>query len=151
MKLAEGLIVRADLQTKIRQVKNRMGQNAKVQEGDEPGEDVKELVSMYETMMTELESIILRINRTNSNTPLDGGTLADAIVRRDCMKSKISAYRELCDNSSITQDRYSRSEVKFVRFVNVAETQKKIDDLSKMYRELDTKMQGLNWTTDLLD
>ena len=25
-----------------------------------------------------------------------------------------------------------------------------IDDISKQYREIDTKMQGVNWTIDLL-
>ena len=34
--------------------------------------------------------------------------------------------------------------------VNVAEQQKEIDKLSKEYRLIDTKLQGLNWTTDII-
>ena len=33
---------------------------------------------------------------------------------------------------------------------NIKEIQKQIDKLSKKYREFDTKIQGLNWTIDLI-
>jgi hypothetical protein len=151
MKLAEALILRADLQKIAAQLEQRMKQNAKAQEGDEPPEAVEDLISQYEGVMSELAALIARINRTNHSEPLGGGTLAEAITRRDCLKAKLGAYRELLAAASVTQDRYSRSEVRFVRCVDVAELQSRIDRLSKEYRELDTKMQGMNWTVDLAD
>lgn len=151
MKLAEALIERADLQRKIAQIEARMRQNVKVQEGDKPTEYVDELLPQYESLADRLECLIANINRTNSSTPFNDITLAHAITKRDCLKSKIHAYRELCEAALITQDRYSNKEIRFVRCVDVVKLQKRIDDMSKAYRELDTKMQGLNWTTDLLE
>ena len=151
MKLAEALIERADLQHKIGQIENRMEVNAKVQEGDKPAESVDELIPLFEKSMDELELLITRINKTNSNTTFEGMTLSDAITKRDNLKSKIRAYRSLHETATFSRDRYSAQEIKYVRCVDVAKLQKIIDDLSKDYRELDTKMQGLNWTVDLME
>ena len=43
MKLAEALNLRADLQKRIAQLKERLANNVKVQEGDSPAEDPKAL------------------------------------------------------------------------------------------------------------
>ena len=43
--------------------------------------------------MIEYENIIKRINKTNAMTEFDGGSLNDAITKRDLIKSKISNYR----------------------------------------------------------
>ena len=94
MKLAEALIKRADLKTHIAQITSRMTENVLVQEGDEPDEDVAELQILYESAMTDLEQIIIRINKTNNETVLDADcSLASAIAKRDCIKSKITDSR----------------------------------------------------------
>ena len=151
MKLAEALIARADLQRKIAQLRSRMEQNAKVQEGEQPAETVDELLVHYDDMMSELEILIKRINRTNGETRLGSGTLTDAIAERDCLHNKIRAYRELYDAAAIKQERYSRSEVKYVRCIDTAHLQSKIDEMSKMFRESDTKIQAANWITELAE
>ena len=43
MKLAEALSIRADLQKKVAQLKERIKESAKVQEGDEPCDNVEEI------------------------------------------------------------------------------------------------------------
>ena len=43
MKLAEALSIRADLQKKVAQLKERIKESAKVQEGDEPCDNVEEM------------------------------------------------------------------------------------------------------------
>ena len=103
MKLAEALIMRADLQRKIAQIESRMRQNAKVQEGDEPAESIEKLIPEYERTMDELEGLIAQINRTNSKSPFERATLSEAITRRDCLKSKIRAYRDLHESAAISQ------------------------------------------------
>ena len=150
MKLAEALINRSDLNSKIQQVLNRMNQNAKIQEGDEPSEDVSKLISLYESLMDELEKLIIRINKTNHQTMLDDISLADAITKRDNIKSQISSYQKLYEFASYQQNRYTQQEIKYIRCIDINQLQNKIDDLSKKYRQLDTKMQSLNWTVDLL-
>ena len=59
-------------------------------------------------------------------------------------------FSDLLEQTSITQDRYSRSEVRFQRTVDVAQIQKQMDELSKSYRELDFKIQEKNWTVSLI-
>jgi hypothetical protein len=152
MKLAEALIARADLQNKVLQIKTRMIQNIKVEEDEEPVEEIDKLFRQYDALMAELETIIVRINKTNEAMALDSGTLAGAIAKRDCLKAKITTYRELIEKASVLRERgYTRDEeIKYVRCVDILELRKQTDDLAKQYRELDTKMQGLNWTVDLL-
>jgi hypothetical protein len=150
MKLAEALIERADLKVQIAQIVDRMEENTLIQEGDTPVENVNELGNMYESMMGNLEGLITKINKTNAETMLDDISLADAIAKRDCLKARISAYRSVKDSSQTRHDRYSTSEIKYVRTLDVTKLQRKIDDYSRQYRELDTKIQARNWTTDLL-
>ncbi|NLL48221.1 MAG: DIP1984 family protein, partial [Firmicutes bacterium] len=128
----------------------RMAANVKVQEGDDPAEDVNVLMTEYERLMTQLEELIVRINKTNHAIDFEDGTIADAIAKRDALKAKIRVFRNLQEEASVTYDRYSTKEIRLVRCVDVRELQKKIDGLAKAYRELDTKLQGLNWTVDLL-
>jgi len=45
---------------------------------------------------------------------------------------------------------YSNSEAKSGATALVAQLQKQIDGLAKSFRELDTKLQELNWKTDLV-
>ena len=151
MKLAEALIARADLQTKIAQLRSRMEQNAKVQEGEEPAEPIEGLLSLYDGLIAEQAVFIKRINRTNGITELGGGTLTDAIADRDCLRSKINAYRELYDAAAIQQGRYSRSEVKYIRCINTVKLQNNIDTMSRQYRELDTRIQAANWAAELAE
>ena len=151
MKLAEALILRADLQKRIEQLKNRIKNNAMVQEGDRPNEEPEELLEELEMCITELTDIIKRINRANSKTMFDENmTIADALAERDSIWEKRLALSHIIESGSIRHDRYSRSEVKFISTIDVSKLQKKVDQLSKEYRELDTKIQGLNWTVDLI-
>jgi hypothetical protein len=149
MKLAEALITRADTKTKLSQLRARMSANAKVQEGETPAENFEELLQEYNAVMAEQTKLIKRINRTNAETAMGDGTIADAIAERDSIKSQIGCYREAYNATAITENRYSRNEIKFVRCVNPLELQKQIDSLSKQYREIDTAIQALNWATEL--
>lgn len=47
--------------------------------------------------------------------------------------------------------RGTRAEIRVVSTVNVKEYQKRADDLARDLRELDVKIQSLNWTTDLME
>jgi UV DNA damage repair endonuclease len=152
MKLAEALILRADYQRRIEQLKQRLLRNAKVQEGDKPAENPKELTRELEQVSEELQQLIQRINKTNSATELQAGvTLSDALAARDIMRLKHGIYRELAQMATVTQGRYTKSEVKFKSTVNVAEIQKQADRLAQEHRELDAKIQEVNWRTELLE
>lgn len=150
MKLAEALMSRADCQKRFEQLRARIVRSAKVQEGDRPAEDPRELVAELERTASELLDLITRINRTNSATIFEGGrVLSDALAERDVLSLRRAAYAGLAEAAAVTQNLYSRSEVKFVSTVDVAEVQKRADDLSKQYRELDARIQEANWKTEL--
>jgi len=151
MKLAEALIERAEIQKKNGQIISRIKANTKVQDGDFPAEKPEELITEYENNMSRFFELVKRINETNCKNRFDGETnIADAIALRDCLGAKIKAYREFYESAVIKMDRYNRSEIKFVRCIDSKEIQKQIDKLSKEYRELDTKLQAVNWTVDLM-
>jgi len=151
MKIAEALALRADLQKRLEHLKQRLVKNARIQEGDKPEEDPAELQSELEKSAQGLTVLIQRINRTNGSSKFGAGTVADALAERDVLKIRYNAYRELANAASTSQNRTTRSEVKFVSTVSVAAIQRKADDLAKEYRELDTRIQEADWMTTLLD
>ncbi len=152
MKLAEALILRADRQKRVEQLKERMVRNAKIQEGDRPAESPKDLIKELEQITGELVHLIQRINKTNSSSKIEGDmTLSDALAARDILKLKHSVYRDLAEAASVTQARFSRSEVKFKSTVDIAQIQKQADQLAREHRELDTKIQEANWLVELME
>lgn len=151
MKLAEALHLRSDLQKRIAQLGDRLNANAKVQEGDDPAEDPVVLLSELENGTAELACLIAAINLTNSRTVVDGKTLTERIAEKDALALRISLLRNFIAQASSKVDRYSNKEIRIRSTVDVREQQKKLDVLSKELRELDVKIQGLNWTTDLIE
>ena len=151
MKLAEALMKRADHQVKVEQLKKRIINNVKIQEGEKPSENPKELLKELDDTLQNLCEVIVKINKTNSSTMFDESrTIADVLAERDRIWAKRSALDKIIDASTIKQDRYSKSEIKFTRTLDISLIQKDIDMLSKEFRELDTKIQEKNWTTELI-
>ena len=152
MRIAEALILRADYQKKLEQLKQRLLRNAKVQEGEKPAENPRDLLEELEQVTRDLTGLVQRINRTNALTGLeDNSTVSDALARRDVLGLKHAFYRELAQAATVTQDRYTKSEVKFKSTVDIPGLQKQADDLARQYRELDMKIQETNWSKDLLE
>ena len=151
MKLAEALILRADCQKRIAQLEARLLNNAKIQEGDNPAEAPQDLITELEHVTSELLTLIQRINKTNSAIVLqEGRTISDALAERDVLSLRRKAFANLAQAGATSQSRFTRSEVKYVSTVNVAEVQKRADELAKNYRDLDARIQALNWNTELL-
>jgi hypothetical protein len=151
MKLAEALILRANLQTRLEKLKGRLLQNALVQEGEKPAEDPQKLLQELEQVADELATLIQQINRTNLETRLnEEQTLTDALALRDVLRLKQGIYWNLGQTASVRQHRYSRSEIKLQSSVNVPRILQRADELAREYRELDTLIQAANWANELL-
>ena len=150
MKLADALIERADLQTRLTQLQTRLLNNAKVQEGVKPNEDPKDLLKELDEVSKQLEDYIYRINMTNAATLVDETPLTSLLAKKDVLTKKISILRAFLNESSALIDRYSLKEIKIDSTVDVAKLQKDLDALSKELRLLDQKIQEINWTTDLI-
>ena len=100
MKLAEALQERADLNRRIEQLNSRLYRNSKVQQGRNPEEDPAELISELDGCIARLEYLIAKINICNCNTKTpDGKSITELIAKRDCLKIKIDAYRDLAGNA----------------------------------------------------
>ncbi|MEM7115993.1 MAG: DIP1984 family protein [Chloroflexota bacterium] len=152
MKLAEALILRADNQKRLLQLKQRVLRNVKVQEGDQPAENPQVLIQELERVAAELQRLIQQINRTNSVTMLDGDvTLSDALAERDVLKLRHGAYREIAQSAAIVVNRLTRSEVRYETAVNVPDIERQADNLARAHRELDARIQAANWTTELIE
>lgn len=155
MKLAEALSLRADAQKRFEQLRSRAQSNARFQEGEEPPEAAAELVTEAEQVLSELEDLMRRINRTNASTALDDAmTITDAIARRDALRLRhglLSSVADAAAGRSGTAHRQLRSELRQVAAVSVSDLRARADDAAREHRELDTRIQQRNWEVDLAD
>lgn len=150
MKLGEALTLRSQIQTRIEQLRGRVKESALVQEGEEPPEDPKALLAEFEHLATELEHLIVRINRTNTTTLVAGGfTLTEALARRDVLAIRQNVLRQVADVAGERQQRYGLAEIRTLRAIDVASLRRRIDELARERRELDASIQEANWLTDL--
>lgn len=150
MKLAEALQERADLNVRIKQLENRLNNNALVQEGERPSEEPAVLQKELDGCIERLTWLITRINITNCSTVVDGKTLTEMIAKKDTLTLKLSIYRGLANTAGNTIYRARNSEIKIQPTVSVAELQKQVDLMAKELRLLDNRLQETNWTTELI-
>ena len=151
MKLAEALILRADLQKRIDQLRVRLNNNAKVQENDEPSEKPEDLLNELDSNINQLKVLIKQINQTNCVTISNGQTLADLIAERDTLTLKSNVLRGFLNIAGQKVNLYSTTEIKIMSTVDVPALQKELDLLSKKIRETDTELQQANWLTELIE
>lgn len=152
MKLAEALVLRADAQKRIQQLRERLTRSAKVQEGEQPPENPQDLLAELDGVLAQYRALIQQINRTNAQTPFRGGqTLTDALAERDTLALERGVLHLVIETAAGQNFRYGRSEIKYVSTVDVAALQKRVDDLARRYRELDTAIQQMNWNVDLIE
>lgn len=152
MKLSEALVLRADVQKRVLQLRDRLQISAQVQEGERPPEDPQDLLGEVDRLLETLTDLIRRINRTNLIAQLaDGRTLTDALAERDVLKLRAGVLNSLADAAAGKTSRYSRTEIKNVATVDVGALRRQIDGIARQYRELDTAIQAANWSTELVD
>ena len=151
MKLAQALILRADTQKRIEQLKVRLLSNAKTQENESPSEDPKLLLKELDKLTSELFRLICSINLTMSSAKFHGMSLTEMIAKKDALTLKANVLREFATSASQKVDLYSNSEIKILSTVDVSVLQKQVDALSKEIRELEMKLQEANWSVDLVE
>ena len=150
MKLAEALSLRKDLQARIEQLKTRLLNNIKVQEGEKPTEDPNDLMGELDGCLKQLETLMFRINVTNMQTVHEGKTITQLNAERDVLRMRTDFLRSLTNSASQLNNRYSRTEIKTVATMDVKPLRKQIDKLSEQLRLLDLRIQTLNFTTELV-
>lgn len=154
MKVAEALALRADAARRVEQLRARIAASARYQEGETPAEDAAVLLAEAGEVLGELESLIRRINRTNAATLVEGGTLTDALARRDVLRLRHSIVTSGADAAAGEGQRgyrQLRSELKMIPALPVAQLRGQADDLARQLREVDVLIQRTNWEAELLD
>ena len=152
MKLAEALVLRADIQKRVEQLRGRLTASALVQEGEQPPEDPQTLLAELDQLLDQLAGLIIAINRTNLQTPLaDQASLTAALARRDVLDLRLDMLNTVANTASQRLDRYGRSEIRRIPTVDVAALRKEIDRVAQRRRELDTSIQATNWATELVE
>lgn len=149
MKVAEALSIRADLQRRINQLRTRLKDSSKVQEGDLPAEQLTDLFQELDACLVQWEDMVFRINQTNIKTLYEGKSITRMIARKDRLAQRVAINQELLKHVMETE-RYGRNEIRYVRQVDVTALRKETDCFAKELRELDLKLQELNWAVDLL-
>lgn len=152
MKLAEALVARADVQRRLEQMRGRLASSALVQENEEPPERPEDLLGEMERLLEELGGYVERINRTNLGATLpDGTTLTAALARRDVLGLRYGLIKSLVSTASDRVSRYGRAEIRILPTVEVAPLRRRMDEVAKERRDLDTAIQAANWTTELAE
>ncbi len=151
MKLAEALSNRARLTEKVSQLRVRFNDCVKIQEGDTPAEQPEDVIAELDGTLDELRSLIYRINLTNTLAEVDGQTITSLLARRDVLAMKAKTLGEALKVLTEREDRYNRSEIRFVRTVDVKDFRHIYDRSAAELRELDLKIQAVGWTTELVE
>lgn len=153
--LAEALVERKALKDQLEDLQERLEHNVHVQEGDKPAENPETLLAQLDTALADLERLIVAINRTNLATQLpgpEGWSLMEAIARRDMLTLRQQILGEAIRSVQMAYQRsaVSRSELRTIPTMDVAAMQKEIDALAKERRTLDMRLQGANWSVQLV-
>ena len=151
MKLAEALSKRSQLMEKVSQLKVRLNDCIKVQEGDVPAESPDSVIKELDRTLEELGSLIYHINLTNTLTEVDGQTITSLLALRDVRSMKVKTLGEALKVLTEREDRYNRNEIRFVRTVDVKDFRHIYDRSVAELRELDLRIQALGWTTELIE
>ena len=146
MKLAEGLLLRADLMKKIEQLQNRI-RPVLIVSGDKlPQEDPNKILAQLRSAIQDLESIIIRINKTNNETSVEGeGSLMEALAKRDSLKILSEKLRNIRYAAQVNNS----GDTNLKTTIDIKNLQTEMDQTGRAFREIDSKIQEINWLTEL--
>ncbi|MGX6961871.1 DIP1984 family protein [Vagococcus xieshaowenii] len=151
MKLAEALIEKKALEDKQYELIERFRQSVKIQEGETSYEDCEAILNELEMCYQQSNHLLKKITRTNQMVTIEGKTLVECLIDRKTIATQRDSMQKLYHYMTEKDYRISRAEIKTVLMMNPVEVNKKINQLSKELRLLDTKIQEKNWTVDLIE
>jgi len=99
MKLAEALIEKKDLATRISELQGRYTAAAVIEEGSEPDETPEDLLYSLQSTFTRWEELTVAINVANNRVTIPNSkpnfpdlTMMQSLAHRDSLKSQISHF-----------------------------------------------------------
>ena len=148
MKLAEALLLRSDLMKKIEHIQNRIRPVLIVSDDKKPQEDPTKLIAELRTAIQDLEILVIRINKTNNEININGeGSLMETLVKRDSLKMLSEKLRNIRYAAQIDNS----GDANLKTTIDIKKLQTEMDQTGRAFREIDSKIQELNWLTELKD
>src|SRR5690625_296577 len=146
MKLAEGLLLRADLIKKIDHLQNRIRPVLIVSNDRVPQEDPNKLLAQLRNAILELETLVVRINKTNNETYIEGeGLLMEALAKRDALKMLSEKLRNISYDAQVN----NTGETELKTTIDIKKLQIEMDHTGRAFREIDSKIQVSNCHTEI--
>ncbi len=146
MKLAEALLLRSDLMKKIEHLQNRIRPVLIVSDNKKPQEDPDKILAQLRIAIQDLEVLVVRINKTNNETIIKGeGSLMEALAKRDTLKMLSEKLRNIRFAAQVNNS----GESNLKTTIDIKKLQIEMDQTGRKFREIDSKIQELNWLTEL--
>ena len=143
MKLSEALMERKDLIKKVNNIKEEITSNLVTREGFQLPFDMKSLFTDYKELQTKLETLNLRIDKTNAahlTEKLNALRILDSVMifYKQCRKTLLSEHSSMY-----------REEPVYERNYDINRLNEEIELFEIERRKLDREIQSINWQTEL--
>lgn len=150
MKLVEALSLRASLVQKVSNLREQLNNNLFTPEDEAPLYQPADTLRQLNATLDELQTLIYRINITNTRTMVDGKTLTALIAERDVLKARVKTLDEVMRTIRNRRGRYGSTELKMVCSVDPEEYQRMYEKAASDLRRLDLRIQSAGWETELI-
>lgn len=93
-----------------------------------------------------MKVLVIRINKTNNDTLVEGeGSLMEALAKRDALKMLSEKLRDIRYAAQINNS----GETNLKTTIDIKKLQIEMDQTGRAFREIDSKIQEINWLTEL--
>lgn len=151
MKLAEALNLRSSLMKQIAELKRRLEDCVRIQEGEEPVDTAEELLKELEPKIEQLYKLVYQINLTNLQIKDEGKSITELLAERDALASRIQILNGCLNRLTENNTRFRTDDIRYIRTVDPKVFRKKYDETSSQLRQINLRIQMLGWTNDLIE
>ena len=151
MKLAEALNLRSSLMKQIAELKRRLEDCVRIQEGEEPVDTAEELLKELEPKIEQLYRLVYQINLTNLQIKDEGKSITELLAERDALAGRIQILNGCLNRLTENNTRFRTDDIRYIRTVDPKFFRKKYDEASSQLRQINLRIQMLGWTNDLIE
>ncbi|XKR50914.1 DIP1984 family protein [Enterococcus faecalis] len=148
MKLAEALLLRRDLESKLTLLREEIASSAVIQEGDTLDRDIDDLLLDYETTNQEFAQLVIAINQRNAVAKIGEQETIAALEKREALRRSHAMLTATLEATKVAP-RMGRNEIRMIRTIDTKQITDRLNQTAKALRELDGQIQQTNWLVDL--
>ncbi|EGP5447167.1 hypothetical protein D2A89_03365 [Enterococcus faecium] len=154
MKLAEALLLRRDLESKLTLLREEIASSAVIQEGDTLDRSIDDLLLDYETTNQEFAQLVIAINQRNAvakigeQETIAAALIAAALEKREALRRSHAMLTATLEAAKVAP-RMGRNEIRMIRTIDTKQITDRLNQTAKALRELDGQIQQTNWLVDL--